>query len=295
MGQAVATFMNMNTVNIQHQPIARAESLPHLVQHEPNINIQKISVVRNSINLRRRSLRLIHHKDNKYLINFVFDSLCDVEITISFCCVEKIDEQHQSIYVSTKYETFGKVFPSNVNCTYLSDPEAAIDFNRMDINDLKWKPQYENIVPVLITLKALGTEIPQIQFTLAYIQENDVKGKFENIQNDRYKLIIYGQKIQLGSRIFEMKEIYGIEKLKELEVDPVNNFLSGRECVICLSAERNTVVLPCRHMCLCNMCTHIVRLHNTKCPICRQNVIGFLQMSVDEREKRGKFQGASSF
>lgn len=26
------------------------------------------------------------------------------------------------------------------------------------------------------------------------------------------------------------------------------------ECVICLSEARTTVVLPCRHMCLCNDC-----------------------------------------
>lgn len=279
MGQAAATFMNMNHVDVHHQQDTRNEYMPNIIPSNPNINIQKISVVRNSINLRRRSLRLIHHKDNIHLINFVFDCLCDVEISISFCCLEQTDEEKKTYYTPTKYDTFQKVFPSKVNSIYQSDPETGIDFKRIDINDLKWKPNNENMVPILITLKALGTEISQIQFTLAFLQENNINEGSPTINREPYKLVIYRQKIQLGNRIFEMKEIYGIEKLKEIDVDPVNNYLSGRECVICLSAERNTVVLPCRHMCLCNMCTHIVRRHNTKCPICRQTVIGFLQMS----------------
>ena len=30
-----------------------------------------------------------------------------------------------------------------------------------------------------------------------------------------------------------------------------------RLCVICLVNERNTTVLPCRHMCMCNECAQV--------------------------------------
>ncbi|KAF4664092.1 hypothetical protein FOL47_005297 [Perkinsus chesapeaki] len=56
------------------------------------------------------------------------------------------------------------------------------------------------------------------------------------------------------------------------------------ECVICLSEPRTTVVLPCRHMCLCNDCA--VRVQeatpghvSAKCPICRQAVSSMLQIA----------------
>ncbi|EER01826.1 mahogunin, putative [Perkinsus marinus ATCC 50983] len=57
------------------------------------------------------------------------------------------------------------------------------------------------------------------------------------------------------------------------------------ECVICLSEARTTVVLPCRHMCLCNDCAVRVQEANpghvsAKCPICRQPVTSMLQIAA---------------
>jgi hypothetical protein len=45
---------------------------------------------------------------------------------------------------------------------------------------------------------------------------------------------------------------------------------STRECVICMADDRDTLVLPCRHMCLCKSCAEVLRGQSNKCPICRQ-------------------------
>lgn len=47
----------------------------------------------------------------------------------------------------------------------------------------------------------------------------------------------------------------------------------NRECVICLSQRRDTLFLPCRHMCLCLPCAESLCQHSDKCPICRQGTI----------------------
>lgn len=44
-----------------------------------------------------------------------------------------------------------------------------------------------------------------------------------------------------------------------------NNF----ECVICMSDERDTMLLPCRHLCLCSSCAQSLRYQASSCPICR--------------------------
>lgn len=41
------------------------------------------------------------------------------------------------------------------------------------------------------------------------------------------------------------------------------------ECVICMSEERDTMLLPCRHMCLCSSCAQSLRYQSSSCPICR--------------------------
>jgi hypothetical protein len=40
-------------------------------------------------------------------------------------------------------------------------------------------------------------------------------------------------------------------------------------CVICLTNEKTTVVMPCRHLCLCKECAEELRQRSPKCPVCR--------------------------
>ena len=35
---------------------------------------------------------------------------------------------------------------------------------------------------------------------------------------------------------------------------------TGAECVVCMSDMRDTLILPCRHLCLCNTCADSLRL-----------------------------------
>lgn len=44
---------------------------------------------------------------------------------------------------------------------------------------------------------------------------------------------------------------------------------NSSECVVCLSDLRDTLILPCRHLCLCNACADTLRYQANNCPICR--------------------------
>ena len=44
---------------------------------------------------------------------------------------------------------------------------------------------------------------------------------------------------------------------------------NSAECVVCLSDVRDTLILPCRHLCLCNTCADTLRYQANNCPICR--------------------------
>ena len=57
------------------------------------------------------------------------------------------------------------------------------------------------------------------------------------------------QKIWVAGVTYELCEIYGIEQSSDDEI--------GKECVVCLSGECDTTVLPCRHMCLCHACAQV--------------------------------------
>jgi len=82
---------------------------------------------------------------------------------------------------------------------------------------------------------------------------------------------IISQKLQYGNQCFVLHEVFGANS-KTVDVDTGNS-----DCVICLSAPRDTAVLPCRHMCFCSYCAGIVRLQCDTCPVCRQKVASLLQ------------------
>ena len=54
--------------------------------------------------------------------------------------------------------------------------------------------------------------------------------------------------------------------------------MNERCCVVCLSACVDTVLQPCRHMCLCGSCaeTHLAR--SRSCPLCRSAVSTCLRL-----------------
>ncbi len=68
------------------------------------------------------------------------------------------------------------------------------------------------------------------------------------------------------------QDIYGLEQSHAPREDLTEEENEDRLCVICLVNERNTTVLPCRHMCMCDECAQELRKQTHKCPICRIHV-----------------------
>jgi hypothetical protein len=114
--------------------------------------------------------------------------------------------------------------------------------------------------------------------------------------------------------VSEVKEVKEVEDVKEEEDSALIQGKKGevgkeKDCVVCMSEHRTTVMYPCRHMCLCVSCAIALknqlprrnrfnrrRTHNEedllKCPICRSqvNVMVFLNRNsvcVNEKESGG--------
>jgi hypothetical protein len=88
-----------------------------------------------------------------------------------------------------------------------------------------------------------------------------------------YDCEVKRQYVQLADEQYDLLELYG---QAPGEVDTL-----GNECVICLIEARDTAILPCRHLCLCNSCADVMRLRSQNCPICRQEIKSLLQVEGD--------------
>jgi E3 ubiquitin-protein ligase MGRN1 len=93
------------------------------------------------------------------------------------------------------------------------------------------------------------------------------------------------QKIWVQGTSFELQEIYGLEQNRSSNRANGVEDIEGKDCVICMNAERNTTVLPCRHMCMCYDCAQAIKVQATqaKCPICRNEVESMLKITLPPR------------
>lgn len=89
-----------------------------------------------------------------------------------------------------------------------------------------------------------------------------------------YPLRVIKQRVLIGypgrQVGYDLQEIYGGDKDLNTSQD------TAAECVICLCEQRDTAVLPCRHLCLCQGCADAMRTQSRKCPICRQAIESLL-------------------
>ncbi|KAG9326701.1 hypothetical protein KVV02_002897 [Mortierella alpina] len=72
----------------------------------------------------------------------------------------------------------------------------------------------------------------------------------------------------------------------EEEQEPNLVLLDAPECVICLSDVKDTIVLPCRHFCICSECGDVLRRRAPqRCPICRQVFQALLHIASTPTQK----------
>lgn len=81
----------------------------------------------------------------------------------------------------------------------------------------------------------------------------------EKSADGSYVLKALKQKLFVDGLCYLLQEIYGIENKNSDKADDDEAEDNGSECVICMCDVRDTLILPCRHLCLCNSCADSLR------------------------------------
>ncbi|KAG8188576.1 hypothetical protein JTE90_007182 [Oedothorax gibbosus] len=240
--------------------------------------------LRSLMNIRKESLRFVRHHEastattsdvptvnTSYNIEFTFDSDVRCGITIYYFCTEEITA-NGVIYTprdpTMNSETY--YYKKGVNQQF-SQSSHIFDPSKFPEDLLNYKFEDE-LMPVLIQCCAEeGDEPRQSHMVIAIVEKN---------ADETYTLKPLKQKLFVDGLCYLLQEIYGIENKnvtisKEADEDVED---SGSECVICMGEPRDTLILPCRHLCLCNSCAESLRFQANNCPICRSPFRALLQI-----------------
>jgi len=124
---------------------------------------------------------------------------------------------------------------------------------------------------------------PNFQEQLTFVlveQSNEGMVKQEN-----WTIKSVRQLCTVGNFQFLLNDVYGIENKKEItnafvEEASLDNLDEDGSCVVCLSEPRDTIMLPCRHLCLCNSCADKLRYQHGNCPFCRMPFQALLRIKA---------------
>lgn len=71
-----------------------------------------------------------------------------------------------------------------------------------------------------------------------------------------------------------------IQARSRLNVSDASKISDDRFCVICQERQKCILLLPCRHVCMCDQCTIRLELYNNVCPICRNDIDDTMRIFV---------------
>ncbi|XP_014245790.1 probable E3 ubiquitin-protein ligase MGRN1 isoform X2 [Cimex lectularius] len=250
---------------------------------QPN---EPTKTLKSLVNIRKESLRLVKAvpittksdgdssaKHIQYNIEFVFDCDARTSITIYYFCTEDI-VGNGLVYTPRDQSLTSETFHYQKGANQLfSQPSHLFDPSKFSAEELYFNPEKE-IIPIAIHCVAQdGPDDTRQSHTCISVVERHSDGT--------YVLKALKQKLFVDGLCYLIQEIYGIEN-KNIENPKANSDVetedNGAECVICMCDVRDTLILPCRHLCLCNSCADSLRYQANNCPICRAPFRALLQI-----------------
>uniref|UniRef100_F6UL11 E3 ubiquitin-protein ligase n=1 Tax=Ornithorhynchus anatinus TaxID=9258 RepID=F6UL11_ORNAN len=234
---------------------------------------EPVKTLRSLINVRKDTLRLVRcpeeaktpgEEANKakvqYNVEFTFDTDARVAITIYYQATEEFQNGIASYVPKDNSLQSETVHYKRGVCQQFELPSHTVDPSQ-------WAEE------------ELGFDLDREVFPLVV---HAVVDEGEGTHTDgTFCVKPLKQKQVVDGVSYLLQEIYGIENKyntqdSKVAEDEVSD--NSAECVVCLSDVRDTLILPCRHLCLCNTCADTLRYQANNCPICRLPFRALLQI-----------------
>ncbi|KAL6765178.1 zinc finger, C3HC4 type-domain-containing protein [Haematococcus lacustris] len=263
---------------------------------------QRTATIRNQVNLKKPTLKLqnVPGSADRMVICFTFDASAPCRVVIALNAAEETRKgcclrSEASLPPALAYDKgLEQKFPRSDEVV-----PAALTLPQSRLQELLSLPAGGDRMPVVIRLEALtdegradgrdlhslepGSELPH------WVQTQTTYARVLREEDGSLGLRVVKQKIWVKGEAYELQEIYGMEQNKGVAMglpatatgDGLEE-VDGNECVICLSASRDTAALPCRHMCMCHQCASALKTQTNKCPICRNEIESLLHIKINK-------------
>lgn len=278
--QAARPLMFFGTHYVDFGPQGPTQTAPAAEQ------VERVRMLRAEAYIEKTSLRLTApdtSRPTSLSLEFSLDLACPGAVAVHAHCSEDVDASGWPTFAplaSARAPARWHALPGGLNQTFsleaderlvlLDDPSASLA-QAATRSPLCQVPTDGAALPVVIqiitglpaeSLAAGGAvrtgPVPAAVQCLVLYAVVDVQ------PDSTCVLRVLRQKLVADGIVFLLHDIYGME--------------ADEECVVCLSEPRATVLLPCRHMCLCPPCGRELQGREHRCPICRSPFTSLLEI-----------------
>lgn len=244
----------------------------------PYVDHQKAVTIKNDVNIKKESLKIEADEENsgKFLVSFTFDSTVACSISLYFFAKEG-DDCNLTTVNKDSMPPITVNFQQGLGQKFKQTPGTGIDLSMYEEAELS-KLNETGTYPLAVKAEATPSVQEAATQDPGVTNSQITNAVFEKVKGE-YKVRVAKQILWVNGIRYELQEIYGIGNT--VDGGELDGNDPGKECVICLSEPRDTTVLPCRHMCLCNGCAKVLRFQTNKCPICRQPFERLLEIKVN--------------
>lgn len=219
--------------------------------------------------------------DRLYPIVIICKSITS-EITRSPSTICGTTVDHHVPATTTVLPTFDQYHIVLSTVKYLRTNPQEINLDRASIVLLNQKHVYNGIVFKLFEF--YGIENPPSKYSTMQVHNRRKKSLIKVVttstlsENDPF--FTSNRSHEISSTDLENQLKYKRKKSVSCMDFGMTNNSSESTCVICLTDNRNVLLLPCRHLCLCGTCAENLKYQSANCPICRIPFRALLQINA---------------
>ncbi|EKX74319.1 conserved hypothetical protein [Theileria equi strain WA] len=248
----------IHTFSSQSAPSVEQTTVNH--RFIPNLSVKGLQCSKSTINFKPDSLS-VQPVDNQFLISFRYDAEEEYTVTFRFGQCHEGLKNGVPCFSKPSYKTppikldVGNDVFFRMEVKYLKDMKGCTLESCSFTEERKY-------VPILIVLESLKKDFSY------YIMSGL---KFDDIA-DVWNIIITKRRIVQGDYGYQIQEVYGLTQSKFNRSDEIAENGETKRCAICLDTWSDTILIPCRHLCLCFSCANKLQGDYGKCPMCRTPV-----------------------
>ena len=266
-----------NKLNISINKILNVEGeypfQGYLQMNDGEDSTSQVAVLKMHSAIRRETIKLTKEKEDKYYFSFKFDSWFDCTITVFVCWQELRNANNIPLHFVTSPDL---PCPNQYKFSQGLDQEFPPKISTIVTSMYKEQDLIESKDDYFPIVLMVETDYPADYTGKAKKSWQITYGKL-NLENGEYSFQCLRQKFLFNNKMFDLGEIFGIEGGTANLVNDTNKL-----CVIWFTNNKDTVVLPCRHMWLWMACSQIVRRQSNNCPIWRTKVSTFIQIKDEQ-------------